>query len=283
MGRVLAIRPAASLQTALGAAIDLSLHSVERCDGNADAIRQVRERAVDVVITDAFTSVVEDLALASELQRVRPAVRVIVLAPAVSQAHLVDAMRAHVFACFSSPFDDGDIASMVRGALLEEVWRDGIQVLSGLPHWLTLRVSCHLVTADRLVRFMTELQPSIDGGERDLLITAFREMLLNAMEHGAGFDPDQVIEVTAARTGRAIVYHIRDPGRGFSRSTLDHTTPTSDPDAVIATAMRRAEMGLRPGGFGMLIVRQVVDEVVYNEAGNEVLLIKYLDGPGSSG
>ena len=40
--------------------------------------------------------------------------------------------------------------------------------------------------------------------------------------------------------------------------------------------MHRAEAGLRPGGFGMLIARQVVDEVAYNERGNEVLLIKHL-------
>jgi anti-sigma regulatory factor (Ser/Thr protein kinase) len=42
------------------------------------------------------------------------------------------------------------------------------------------------------------------------------------------------------------------------------------------TAVERAEDGLRPGGFGMLIVRQIVDELVYNERGNEVLLIKHL-------
>jgi anti-sigma regulatory factor (Ser/Thr protein kinase) len=33
---------------------------------------------------------------------------------------------------------------------------------------------------------------------------------------------------------------------------------------------------LRPGGFGLLMTRQLVDEMIYNEAGNEVLLIKYL-------
>ena len=43
-----------------------------------------------------------------------------------------------------------------------------------------------------------------------------------------------------------------------------------------STAIKRAELGMRPGGFGMLIVRQIVDEVVYNERGNEVLLIKHL-------
>ncbi len=51
-------------------------------------------------------------------------------------------------------------------------------------------------------------------------MTAFREMLLNAMEHGAGFDPEKVIEVTAAQTARAIVFHFRDPGNGFDRDEL---------------------------------------------------------------
>ena len=45
--------------------------------------------------------------------------------------------------------------------------------------------------------------------------------------------------------------------------------PRRAPEAVIATALNRAETGMRPGGF-MLIVRQVVDEVTYNERGNEV-------------
>ncbi|HEY7059233.1 MAG TPA: ATP-binding protein, partial [Vicinamibacterales bacterium] len=153
---------------------------------------------------------------------------------------------------------------------------DGIQVVSGLDHWLTLRVSCHLVTADRLTRFMAEMQPSTVGDDRELLLAAFREMLLNAMEHGAGFDAEKVIEVTAAKTERAIVYHFRDPGDGFDRTDLQHATQSSDPDEVLAAAMARAEMGLRPGGFGMLIARQVADELVYNERGNEVLLIKHL-------
>jgi anti-sigma regulatory factor (Ser/Thr protein kinase) len=138
-------------------------------------------------------------------------------------------------------------------------------------------VSCHLLTADRLVRFMTELQPAVDRADRDLLIAAFREMLLNAMEHGAGFGADKVIEVTAAKTARAIVYHFKDPGEGFDRAGLQHATTSAQPEAVLAATMARAQQGLRPGGFGMLIARQVADELVYNERGNEVLLIKHLD------
>jgi anti-sigma regulatory factor (Ser/Thr protein kinase) len=35
--------------------------------------------------------------------------------------------------------------------------------------------------------------------------------------------------------------------------------------------------GLRPGGFGVLIARNLVDEMIYGERGNDVILIKYLD------
>jgi anti-sigma regulatory factor (Ser/Thr protein kinase) len=123
---------------------------------------------------------------------------------------------------------------------------------------------------------MTAHESTLPEVDRDLLMVAFREMLVNAMEHGAGFDPEKVIEVTAARTARAIVYHFRDPGAGFSPEAKKRTTEASTPDAVIATALQRAEMGLRPGGFGVLIARQIADELVFNERGNEVLLIKHL-------
>jgi DNA-binding response OmpR family regulator len=273
--RVLAIRPEPALTAMLGSALDLTRFELESCTGNVEAMHYVRERNIDVVITDPRTTVSEDLALASELKALRPTIRVIVLAPGAAHADLVEAIRAQVFACFTPPFEYGEIAAMVSTALQVDNWRDGIQVVSGSEHWLTLRVSCHLLTADRLVSFMSELQSSASTGDRDLLIAAFREMLLNAMEYGAGFDPEKVIQVTAAKTARAIAFHFKDPGAGFNRTEMTHATVSASADDVVATQLRRAEMGLRPGGFGMLIARHVADELVYNERGNEVLLIKH--------
>jgi anti-sigma regulatory factor (Ser/Thr protein kinase) len=34
---------------------------------------------------------------------------------------------------------------------------------------------------------------------------------------------------------------------------------------------------LRPGGYGLLLAAGTVDELIYGEVGNEVLLIKYVD------
>jgi anti-sigma regulatory factor (Ser/Thr protein kinase) len=44
----------------------------------------------------------------------------------------------------------------------------------------------------------------------------------------------------------------------------------------------RQEMGLRPGGFGLMLASQVIDELVYNEKHNELIFVKYIDEqPGS--
>jgi DNA-binding response OmpR family regulator len=185
------------------------------CMGMVEALSSLRQRSWDVLLTDPEITTGESLALAEELSLLHPSVRVIALWPAATNQDIIAAMRAKVFACFSAPFDRGEIADMIRTALRATDWRDGIEVISGLPQWLTLRVACHLLTADRVIRFMSEMQKSVPDGERDLLIAAFRELLLNAMEHGAGFDADKIIEVTAAKTARAIVYHFKDPGPGF--------------------------------------------------------------------
>jgi len=275
--RVIAIRPDPALVTALTSVLSSRYYDVECSAGNVDTLRRLRSRAFDVVITDPSTSVDEDVALTQELRSIRPDIKAIVLAPEATHDDVLDAIRADVFACFTPPFDNQEIALMTASALAAENWSHAIQVVSGSAHWLTLRVASHLLTADRVVRFMTELQSTVPDETRDLLIAAFRELLINAMEHGAGFDREKVVEVTAARTSRAIVYHFKDPGGGFDRGDLAHAAASASKDAVLSATVHRAEAGMRPGGFGMLIVSRIADEIAYNEAGNEVLLIKHVD------
>jgi anti-sigma regulatory factor (Ser/Thr protein kinase)/DNA-binding NarL/FixJ family response regulator len=274
-GRVLIVRPESEFQAALQAALpDVDIDAVP---GKMSALVQLRARDYDAVITDPVTSVREDLTFAGEIRGIRPRARVLVLAPVAPQADLIAALRAQVFACFAAPFNVDEIAHMVRTALEEDAWREGIEVLSGLPNWITLRVSSRLVTAERLIHFMTEYRTDVPDEERDTLMFAFREVLMNAIEHGAGLNPERAVEVSAARTHRAIVYYIRDPGPGFDPDTLANVAVVSNQTDPIAHLERRAALGLRPGGFGILLTRKLVDELVYNEVGNHVILVKYTD------
>lgn len=273
-GRVLIIGGDDALRRGLVTARELDDADIDLCDGNAAALRCVRRRACDVLITDPAATASENLSLVKEVRRIRPGVRAILLAMVQTPDEVVEALRQQVFATFSAPFEISEIALMARRAIDEIDWHDGIEVVSGMRDWITLRVSCRLVSAERLTRFMTEHRSDLGADERDLLMVAFREMLINSMEHGAGFDPEKVVEVTAARTDRTIVFHFRDPGPGFQPKALPHAANGVD-DPLSHLDVRTAE-GLRPGGFGMLLVKQIVDEVIYNERGNEVILIKHL-------
>jgi anti-sigma regulatory factor (Ser/Thr protein kinase) len=106
---------------------------------------------------------------------------------------------------------------------------------------------------------------------------ALREILINAMEHGAKFNPDQVVEVNAIRTARTMTFRVRDPGAGFRKEDIRHAAHANSPDDPMAHVVQRQQQGMRAGGYGMLLAAGTVDELIYNEMGNEVLLIKYLD------
>ena len=273
--RALLIDPDPAFVADLAGRPELEAVHLEQASGGAHALSLLRRCSYDVVVTSPRSPITEDIALVDEMRLVRP-VKAIVLAASASAEEVVASLRAHVFSCFTAPFDAAEIAEMMRRAIQDPEWKDGLQVISARPDWLSLRVDCRRLAADRLIQFLAELAIDVPDTTRDELLNAFREIALNAMEHGAGFAPDQVIEVCAMRTQRAIVYYVRDPGPGFSPEQLPHAAVSNPPDDPLAHTERRAELGLRPGGFGLLIARRVVDEFLHSEKANEVLLIKHI-------
>jgi anti-sigma regulatory factor (Ser/Thr protein kinase) len=106
---------------------------------------------------------------------------------------------------------------------------------------------------------------------------ASREMLLNAMEHGGKFDPKRRIEIAYLRARRVVLIRIKDPGEGFSfKENLD-TAANNPQDDPLRHQKHREAQGIRPGGYGILLAKNLVDELFYGEKGNDVLLIKYID------
>jgi len=73
------------------------------------------------------------------------------------------------------------------------------------------------------------------------------------------------------------MYRIADPGQGFRFDELAHAAVSYPVGLGAQSASVRQEKGLRAGGFGILMARSLVDELLYNEVHNEVLFLKYLD------
>ncbi len=277
MSRVLIIENHSPVSREVGDALTAAGIPMEYAAGNVDALHRLRMRSFGVVITNPDCAVAEDLALLNEMRAIRPGVKYIVLAHHSTTDDVIAALRARVFACFTPPFEPLEIANMARNAASDNQWRDDIEVISARPGWVSLRVHCRLVTADRLLTFAKELTVQLPENTRQEMLQALREILLNAMEHGAAFNADQVVEVTAIRTERSMVFYLRDPGAGFRLEALSHAAIANPSDDPIAHILKREEEGMRPGGYGLLVVSGIVDELIYSEIGNEVLLIKYLD------
>lgn len=245
---------------------------------NKAALEMLKARAYDLVLTGEASSGKQDVDLLRQIRMVRPHIRLIIITKESTRADVIAAMRERAFSYFSEPYSAATFEQMLLLATTGPVWDEGIEIRSATTELMHLVARCDRRTADRLVQFIHEIA-DLPVKERDAVGLAFREMLMNAIEHGARFDAAQHVEISYLRARQMVACRIKDPGEGFSLEQVPHAAimnPDSDP---IQHAAVREKQGLRPGGFGILVTKKIIDELIYGETGNEVILIKYLN-PG---
>lgn len=239
-------------------------------------LQRVESRPYDLVLTDVRMPRLNGLELLHKIREIRPEAKVMVMTAESTPANIVRAIREQAFSYFSKPFSPSSVADLIAQAVNTGHWQDDIEVISASQQWISLRLRCKLETADRLMQFFREMELDFPENERENIAAAFRELLMNAIEHGGASDPSKRVQVTYVRTSRAIIYLIQDPGEGFSFDDIQHAAITNPPGEPARHLEIRAEKGVRPGGFGILLTRNLVDELIYSEKANEVLFIKYL-------
>ena len=250
---------------------------IQRVSDNQAVLSLAAAQPFDLIITGAKSHGPEDVELLHKIRGVRPHQRLIILTEQWTPGDVIAAMREGAFSYLSGPFEGHSLHEMVRDATASPCWDDGIEILSATPDWVSLMARCDHVTADRLVQFLRGVRDAdLPEAHREDVISAFREILLNAMEHGCKLDPNQYVEISFLRTRRAVVCRVKDPGQGFSLEELRHAAINSPAGDFFSHIAVREAQGLRPGGFGLMMAKKLVDELIYNEQGNDVLLVKYL-------
>lgn len=89
------------------------------------------------------------------------------------------------------------------------------------------------------------------------------EALSNAMLYGNGHDPSKRVRVEVSLTRGRIEACVTDQGSGFN--------PASVPDPTAPENL------VKCGGRGLFLMRKLLDEVSYNDRGNQVRLVLHLD------
>jgi anti-sigma regulatory factor (Ser/Thr protein kinase) len=145
--------------------------------------------------------------------------------------------------------------------------------------WIELVVPCTREAAEGTVLFINQIDGDLDVDVRYSIGMAFRELLLNAVEWGGTLDEAKRVRVVRARTRGVLIYRITDPGPGFQFDDLLHAAVAHSGESAIAHMQVRDNIGMRAGGFGLIIARAIADELLYNDRGNEVTFVKYLSEP----
>jgi CheY-like chemotaxis protein/anti-sigma regulatory factor (Ser/Thr protein kinase) len=278
----------ATLRTLLVVDDDPSIHELIRtmlggenwdldCAGNGDeALSRLASRAYDLVLTDILMPGMDGLTLLGQMRNRYPYTGMLVMTVKNTPAHILGSLERMATAYIAKPFGRDSLINTLENALPIIVNREDIKILSDQPNWISLEIRCKLTTVERVSQFVRELPSDLEPDERERIATAFRELLMNAIEHGCRLDPEKTVDISYIRTARSIVYYFRDPGEGFSMENLAHAAVANNPDDPLHHAEVREQAGTRPGGFGLLLTQSFADELIYSAKGNEVIFIKYL-------
>lgn len=236
----------------------------------------VAEHKPALILLDLMLPDVDGFAICDKLKRDRATNLIpIVMVTALQDAdHQVAGVRVGANGYLKKPFTPDKLYKVIDQALEwhEEHHKKGThgEINFDIRSELT-----YLQQANDMLADLFAHTPLTDRQIKDLK-QAVMEMGGNAIEWGHRKNADLVLRITYRIDPKAITLIIQDQGPGFNPGNLPHAASDEDPIGHIEL---RNELGLREGGFGIMLARGLVDEFKYNKVGNEVTLIKRLDPP----
>lgn len=252
-------------------------YSVVTADDGVEALEKLQQEEFDLILTDVWMPRMNGLELLSRLQTRPSHPRAVVMTAYDSPDTLLRSVREQAYSYITKPFEPQALLESVQNAFAAPPMSSPIEVLSARPNWVEILVPCQAEAIERVEGFLARLKSDLPQDVRESVGNVFRELLLNAIDWGGQVDATRRVRIAYLRTRRMLLYRIADPGIGFRFEDLSHVATRNSPNESHDHARTRQDNGLRPGGFGILLAKMMVDEIIYNEAQNEVLIVKYLD------
>lgn len=266
----------------------------EYAENGNEALSLIQNRQPDLVLTDLVMPGMDGLELVQQIRRRYPDVPVILMTGKGVEDTAAHALKAGAASYIPKKFLKQSLGDTVRSVLTTAkaltTRRDAWTFLSYRESYYVLgyeqdgrsTLIAHL--EEELDRF-----DLCDASERIRVGTALSEALANAIDHGnleldsalretsdqsyyelgqrrTGQPPyrDRRVHITARLTPSEVTYVIRDEGPGFDHRNLPDPT---DPENLVKLS-----------GRGLLLIQTFMDEVRFNEQGNEITMVKRRNG-----
>jgi serine/threonine-protein kinase RsbW len=134
-----------------------------------------------------------------------------------------------------------------------------------LEERIALTMPSDIKYLDCVLDYLNErmLKLGILGQDDSQILIALDEAIVNAIKHGNKCDPNKAVRITAEFNPDCVCFTVADEGAGFKRDSVPDPT---DPSRL-----------LEPNGRGLLLMNHIMDEVCYNQAGNQLEMRKKVD------
>ncbi len=250
-------------------------YAVTAAKDGAEALRNIQRKTFDLAFLDIWMPELTGLEVLARVREGESHPKIIMMTSDATPETVLRAIREQAYEYLGKPFPPKEAVEVAERALKQNA-SPPIEVISAKPQWVELLIPCTREAAQRIQSFLMKLEADLPDDLRNTIGLAFRELLFNAVEWGGKLDPNRKVRIAYVRSSRMLLYRVADPGPGFSFKDLTHAAVGQRADEPIAHVNIRDQLGIRPGGFGIAMIRAMADELLYNELQNEVIFIKYL-------
>jgi CheY-like chemotaxis protein len=255
--------------------LKLAGFSVATARDGVAALAKLKDQSFDVMLLDIWLPKMTGLELLAQLDDLPHQPKVIVMTGDDSQETLLLSLREHAYQFVRKPIQAQKLMDLIRRTLAAPSDLPAIVVLSASANWVEVLVPCARDVADRIQSYIRQLEIDLPREIRDTVGLVFRELLLDAMERNGHLDPNCRVRIAYLRAERMLLYRISDAGVGVSPSDPAKADASRHAEPTTGTSQHpQVEPRLRPG---QLLALAQADEVLFNEARNEVVVVKYLD------
>jgi serine/threonine-protein kinase RsbW len=139
---------------------------------------------------------------------------------------------------------------------------------------LNLRLPSDNQHTEKLDILMEELvgRTKFKSEKKYEFISAIKEAIMNGARHGNKYDQNKFVDVEYLIDKQKITFTITDEGPGFDFETHLRKTEKDSQEILKETRDKPSENG---AGFGIVLMKKCVDELIYLPPGNIVSLVKY--------
>lgn len=250
-------------------------YMIEEAADGLEGIEKLRAGAFDLVLSDIVMPNLDGIGFLQAARSEFKDIPVIMVTAVQDERRVLDCLRQGAWDYIMKPFDVQQVRAAVKRALAvggnPGPFTEDIAISSG-PGWLELMATSEVEYLHRFRKFTEVLLGArLSPSDREDVRMAIEEIGRNAIEWGNRFDTEKRIRLSYCRFEDKIVFKIEDEGNGFNPALIED--PSLDP---VAHLRHRQDEGKRPGGYGIHIVRKIMDEITYSDRGNVVVMTKRL-------